>query len=353
MKGILTVLTAVFPAILLLAVAPASAESCYPFQIGIAPPAQLVPKEKSVCGLRLSLVWGDNRTVQGLDAGLLNTTEEIRGIEIAGIVNQLQGGPDARGEGSWGVQAAGIMNANSKTSFIGVQVAGIVNYHDDARSTGAQLATLFNLTSKSRVQGIQAALLSNENDASEVDGLQLAMFNHARKFTGLQLGLGNGVTAAEGMVAMVVVPVDVVLAAGGANTGLPPYRDPKAREASEVNGVQLGVFANFAEVTNGLQTSIFFNGTEKSLNGVQISLFNNLGSEPTVQGFQLGDANFSGDMTGLQIGLVNFAGKVKGLQIGAVNICKDLSGIQIGAFNIVRNRFPDSVFFTPVVNVGF
>ncbi len=74
---------------------------------------------------------------------------------------------------------------------------------------------------------------------------------------------------------------------------------------------------------------------------------------PDVQGFQLSLFNSANRQAGLQVGAVNIAKEVNGFRIGFVNGCTNLKGVQIGTINIVISRFPDSLFFAPIINIGF
>ncbi len=339
------------------------AEGCYPLQISLAPPAQLVPKEREVCGVRLDLLWGDNKAVWGVDAGLANGAESIRGIEAGALFNRLKSAPESPATGSWGLQMAGLVNSNANAGFAGIQAAGLVNDHDDASFTGIQLAGVANDNDKALFKGVQVALFSNQNFESDVAGLQVALFNQAKTFKGVQIGVGNGVSTAEGAVGTIVVPAAVVIGAGGGSLphgGWGSASSPKqpllpAHERDMVKGVQLGLFTNIAKDMQGLQASLFFNEARKSMSGIQIGLFNNLGGfsgpAPVVHGLQLGaSANFASEMTGFQLGTLNRAKNVTGMQIGIINVCSDLKGLQIGAINIVTSR----VFsFTPIINIGF
>ncbi len=359
----------------------AHAEGCYPLQLSLAAPAQLVPKESEICGARINLLWGDNKAVWGIDAGLVNGAGKLGGIEIGGLVNQLKG-IDETPMRSWGFQAAGLVNTNVKAPFTGIQVAGLVNDHNDASFAGLQAAGLVNDNDRSSFGGIQVALLSNQNFQSEVTGVQLALFNHAQKLNGFQVGLGNGVTAVEGPLDTVLVSLCLVGSLGGA-PACAFYEDPKAHQDQIVNGAQLGLLFNVTKDMNGFQISPFLNHASGSMSGIQVApLLNVAGSmkgmqtglfngsdgnaagleiglfnfvQENMSGFQIGAGNFSkNNMAGFQVGAVNFArNDVTGLQIGIINICKNLKGLQIGAINIVRSRFPSSVFFAPIINIGF
>ncbi len=294
-----------------------------------------MPKDSSICGVRLNLLYGSNQAVWGIDAGAVNKEENLRGIELGFLVNLIKGVEERPSTPSWGIQTAGLVNRDIKVHFSGIQVAGIANEHRDVTFTG-----------------IQAAILGNQNMNSEVTGLQVALFNHSQKFNGLQVGLGNGVTPMEGAVGLVVIPIYLLAAIlGGGGGGAPPlYAEREAHIDTVANGVQLGVFTNITEELNGLQLGLF-NFAGKTMNGIQIGGAN-MGA-PDVQGFQLSFINSANKQAGFQVGGANIAKDVNGFQIGFVNWCKNLKGVQIGAINIVTSRFPNSLFFAPIINVGF
>ncbi len=331
----------------------AFAEGCHPFQLSLVTPAQFVPREDIVCGTRLNLLWGDNKAVWGLDAGLMNAAGELRGIEIGGIANRLKGLEEAPSAQSWGVQIAGLVNSNIKAPFTGFQIAGLVNDHDEASFTGLQVAGLANDDDKSSFGGIQVALFSNQNYQSEVTGIQMALFNQAQKLNGFQIGLANGVSAAEGAVGTVMIPLCLIATLANSHGCFPLYNDAKARQDSAVNGVQTGLITNLTESLNGFQISPFLNLAGHSMNGLQVSAV--LNGAGDAQGIQLAFINVAkGSMDGLQIGILNNVDKdVDGVQAGIINICKNLKGLQIGAVNVVWGRFPSSVFFAPIINAGF
>ncbi len=340
---------------MLLSSVAAHAEGCHPLQLSLVTPAQIVPKEDGVCGIRLDLLWGNNKSVWGLDLGLTNGAGGLRGIEVGGLVNVLKGLEEAPPAQSWGVQVAGLVNSNTKTPFIGFQMAGLVNDHDEGIFTGIQVAGLANDNDKTSFGGLQIALFSNQNYQSEVTGVQLALFNQARQLNGLQLGLANGVSAGEGAAGMIMVPICLIGAALNSHGGnCPLYEDKRARQDSVVNGIQVGLVTNLTESLNGFQITPFVNASERSMKGGQIALFMNAAGD--TQGFQgVSIVNIvKQGMEGLQVGIFNIAGRdVNGGQVGVINICKNLKGFQIGAVNIVWGRFPSSVFFAPIMNAGF
>lgn len=204
------------------------AEDCNPIQISLLPSVQLIPKENAICGARLNLLWGENTSVRGIDAGLVNVAESIKGIEIGGL-NWLSG--HNRNE-SWGIQIAGI-NYMGNSSFIGGQL-GFVN--------------VGSLEASASITDIQAAAF-NLNEG-EINGLQFGGANLGWNVNGLQLGSSNF---------------------GG-----------------NVNGLQIAVLGNVAEINlNGVQIGLLVNGAE-NVHGIQIGLLNMCDS---LSGVQIGLIN--------------------------------------------------------------
>lgn len=117
-----------------------------PIQLSLFSPIQLVPEENAISGVRLSLLYGKNKYVSGLDWGLVShsTSGMSKGVQF-GLVGLV----DADFTG-WQGTAANI----TKRNFEGFQF-GIVNY------------------------------------AGHANGLQLGLVNYALSMKGLQIGLVN------------------------------------------------------------------------------------------------------------------------------------------------------------------
>ena len=86
-----------------------------PIAVSLIPPVQLPPSTFGVSGARLSLLWGHNRHVYGLDVGGLGnvTTVQFGGTAISGVFNITHGTTDILG-----VQLAGIMAIAGGLSII-------------------------------------------------------------------------------------------------------------------------------------------------------------------------------------------------------------------------------------------
>jgi len=124
---------------------PARAQEEHPIQLGLFPPVQIVPEDESVRGVRLSLLYGKNVVVSGLDVGLVShTTGDLLGVQFA--------------------------------------VVGI----SDGNVTGWQ-SNWVNL-SRGAVEGLQSGVVSITDTGR---GMQWSGVNHAQNFRGLQLGIVN------------------------------------------------------------------------------------------------------------------------------------------------------------------
>lgn len=130
-----------------------------PLQVALWHPAQIVPDDCRVYGLRINLLYGKNREVWGLDLGFANTTpDRVMGIQ-AGLIN---------GPGSLGGIGVGAINSTNRVN--GLQ-AGILSVAEN-RVNGAQVSAIY-------------------NTSPEVNGLQLGLINSTSRLKGLQIGLIN------------------------------------------------------------------------------------------------------------------------------------------------------------------
>lgn len=116
-----------------------------PISLGLFTPVQIVPEGQGISGFRLSLIYGKNAFLTGLDIGLVNVT--------AGQVTGVQ----------WGL--VGIAGGN----FTGWQDNWI------------------NVTGKT-FEGFQFGLY---NQAQHAKGLQLGLVNNTVTMEGVQIGLIN------------------------------------------------------------------------------------------------------------------------------------------------------------------
>ena len=117
-----------------------------PIQLSLFSPVQLVPEDQAISGVRLSLLYGRNTYVTGLDWGLISrsTSGMSKGVQF-GLV--------------------GLVDAD----FMGWQ------------------STVVNIT-QGDFEGFQWGLV---NYAGNANGFQLGIVNYAFTMKGLQIGLVN------------------------------------------------------------------------------------------------------------------------------------------------------------------
>ncbi len=158
-----------------------------PIGIGIVPPIQFPTEDVTVGGVRLSALWSNHRSMNGIDLGVVGNMSSISftGLSVAGLFNWNKGSVTILG-----LQAAGITNINvNKTTITGLQIAGGVNSNVAASThVGLQLALIANLSPFTDVYGGQVGFY---NSARDVYGIQIGVINVADKLHGLQIGLVN------------------------------------------------------------------------------------------------------------------------------------------------------------------
>ena len=117
-----------------------------PFQLALVNPVQVIPEGRGITGVRLSLLYGKNTNVTGLDLSLVaaHATGNFTGVQwaLVGIVDR---------------------------DFLGWQ------------------SNFINLTG-GKMTGFQYGLY---NRAARVEGLQLGLVNQTGTIHGLQIGLVN------------------------------------------------------------------------------------------------------------------------------------------------------------------
>jgi hypothetical protein len=117
-----------------------------PIQLSLFSPIQLVSEENAISGVRLSLLYGRNTYVTGLDLGLVShsTSGKSKGVQVAVV---------------------GLVDAD----FVGFQYTAV------------------NIT-EGNFEGFQWGIV---NYAGYANGFQLGLVNYAERMKGLQLGLVN------------------------------------------------------------------------------------------------------------------------------------------------------------------
>jgi hypothetical protein len=156
-----------------------------PIAISIVPPIQFPPSNFDIVGFRASVLYGNHRSVSGIDIGLLgNMTETgFTGLAVAGGFNRNKGRSTILG-----LQLAGIANMNmEQTKVFGLQAA-LVNYNKaESHVVGLQLGAA-NMSKNTKVYGVQAGVWNNARD---VYGFQIGIVNMVENLHGLQIGLVN------------------------------------------------------------------------------------------------------------------------------------------------------------------
>ena len=139
----------------------AVAQKSKPVQVSIINPVQLFNEDASIKGIRFNLLYGKNRTMHGLDVGL---------------VNQV-------GEGSFKGMQYGFANITD-ASAKGLQL-GVVNFNKGSM-TGLQWG---GVNTTKEMKGFQYGVV---NHAGTMRGFQLGFVNYAEVMDkGLQIGLIN------------------------------------------------------------------------------------------------------------------------------------------------------------------
>jgi len=176
----------IFLFIALLGLSSIGSASFSPLSVGLVPPLEFPPNDFNIVGARISLIYGKQRDVFGLDLGLVgNTTDgSFGGTAFSGVFNYNKGDVTVLG-----LQAAGGVNINAnKTHVYGLQLAGLANINNAESSvTGLQLA-LANVSEHTQVYGFQVGVY---NRAQDVYGFQIGLVNVATNLHGVQIGLLN------------------------------------------------------------------------------------------------------------------------------------------------------------------
>jgi hypothetical protein len=125
--------------------APAAAQS-KPVQLALFNPIQIHPETSSISGIRLSLIYGKNTSVTGVDLGLINQTTNGESVGW-----------------QWG-----ILGLN-QDKFTGLQ------------------SSFVNLTDRYS----EGVMFGFYNYAGNMNGVQIGFINNAGSMKGLQIGLIN------------------------------------------------------------------------------------------------------------------------------------------------------------------
>jgi hypothetical protein len=143
MKYVVTLLMIVLFVVSFSTPAPAQSK---PVQLALFNPIQIHPETNSISGVRLSLLYGKNTSVTGVDLGLVNQ--------------------------------------NTDGESVGWQ-CGLVGLNED-KFTGLQ-SSIVNLTDRYS----EGVMLGFYNYAGNMNGVQIGFINNAGSMNGLQIGLIN------------------------------------------------------------------------------------------------------------------------------------------------------------------
>jgi hypothetical protein len=160
------------------------------FQISLWDSVQAVDRARSIHGLRLTLPYGRNWDVHGVDVGIVNHVDnDLEGVQwsVAGFVegdmkglqyNWLVSSVDGEAQGAqFGV-------VNSVGALEGAQF-GAVNYaRDGATGAGFGLVNAYEGASVGAQLGVV-------NYASRIEGVQFGLVNVTDHLHGVQIGLVN------------------------------------------------------------------------------------------------------------------------------------------------------------------
>ncbi len=157
-----------------------------PLSVNFLPPIQFPSGDFQIRGLRLSVLWGSETEMYGLDVGAIGnvTTTAFGGAAIAGAFNLNYSAADI-----YILQVAGLANINlGATNIYGLQVTAGTNHNGaDANVYGMQLAPI-NLCTQTKVYGFQIGLY---NRADTITGFQIGFINVTKNLHGLQIGFLN------------------------------------------------------------------------------------------------------------------------------------------------------------------
>jgi hypothetical protein len=277
-----------------------AAQEWAPFQVSLYSPVQLVDENKDIVGLRLSLLYGKNANVSGIDLGLgVADNDNFNGIQILGVGSNGASHPLRAVKG---IQIAGVFNPGV-SHLSGIQIAGLGNGAVDGE--GIQVSIILNM-------------VGDRQNTGHFNGVQISAFNVVYgEYNGIQIGGFN-----FGDVNGVQI--------GGLNAGVD-------------NGLQIGAIN---KGRNSVQIGVI-NGTGPDFNGVQIGLYNSIVKDQLIT---LNRSKGSVMAKALQIVLFNDMDDITGVQIGLYNSCGDLKGVQIGLVNhIEQGLFP----YLPIINAKF
>ena len=210
----------------------------YPLQLALYPTVQFVPYDGDFAGLRLNII-GVNRSVSGVDIGLINQTDDHFGGVGLGAVNLNRGNAK-------GIQVGFVNHVDGDFSgFQGLPLLTWFNAFNIVHGHCAGLqGGLFN--NAESLEGVQGGLV---NIANESEGVMMGLYNYSKNFYGVEVGAIN------------IVYDDMTGAQFGLYNGV---RNVNGFQLGIVNqcqnlyGLQIGL-VNIASQKETLPTTIFVN----------------------------------------------------------------------------------------------
>jgi uncharacterized protein YbcI len=377
-------------------------ESWTPCQLALFYPLQVFNNKKNVYGLRFDVFYGVNKTISGLDIGMVNEADSMYGIQIgvlynclhksmegiqAGIVNSVDGDLFFFQMALWNNTVnggmTGIQTALNKNT-VGHDAKGIMTSFTENCVTGSMngiMTAFFSNNVDGNMHGVQTALINNINGS--MNGLQFGMQNFVTgSMYGIQTSFMNntkgdfiGIQTAFGanMATGTTIGIQTALIGNFAlndfgkigfldifNIYTDPAegiqtlssRDPDGKR--NVSGMQTALIVNCVSGTmNGIQTSLFYN-TAGEMNGIETSFIKNA-VRSSFSGLQLSmvENSVQGVSAGIQLSLAyNYTGsRMNGIQTSIfINQTNELIGIQTAILNM--QIFNNENFISKGVQLG-
>lgn len=151
------------------------------FELGFMSPTQMHGINTDIKGVRLGLIYTENRDVEGVDINIIaNKKQNFKGVSFGSFYDRTEGNFTGAKLG-WFLLPITFNSVGG--DMTGAQL-GLVNMVD-GNTKGLQLGGANFITSG---KGAQLGLF---NKADNIRGLQFGLFNMAQNLEGLQIGLVN------------------------------------------------------------------------------------------------------------------------------------------------------------------
>jgi hypothetical protein len=145
-------------------------------QFQLALPSLNIPSDPEVDGMRLSFIWGKNRSTNGFDLGILSVSEtsDFSGLALVGGVSRVTGRMDS------GVAFSLVNYHSGSDSGVNGAFINLVNDTQDAFNTG--FVTIASGTTSVDVGGV---------NVSKASTAQIGFINVTKHIKSFQLGFIN------------------------------------------------------------------------------------------------------------------------------------------------------------------